>query len=201
MPYGPMLTDPRRDVCNLAIGAEVRGAEPSALRPSYHSFGRPIPYRHHHLAKDHHYHLAESSAPRQYKSPPPLGRALSAAANTMGPVVTIGPSRQRRGDINHHHHLAEPSAPMPTPWAESLPLITTTIGPSRQHRGNINHHHHLAEPSAPMPTPWAKPLPLITITIGPTCQCRGQHHGPSHYYQSPLLLGRAISAKANTMGR
>src|SRR6267154_808628 len=137
MPYGPMLTGPCRDVCNLAIGTEVRGAEPSAPRPSYHSFGRPITYRHHHLAEDHHYHLAESSAP------------------------------------------------MPTPGAELLPLITTTIGPSRQHRGNINHHHHLAEPSAPMPTPWAEPLPLITITIGPTRQRQGQHHGPSHYYQSP----------------
>src|SRR6267154_4973200 len=66
-----------------AIGAEVRGAKPSAPRPSYHSFGRPITYRHHHLAKDHHYHLAESSAPRQYKSPPPFGRAVSADANTM----------------------------------------------------------------------------------------------------------------------
>jgi len=52
-----------------------------------------------------------------------------------------------------------------------------------------------------MPTPWAEPLPLITITIGPTRQRRGQHHGPSHYYQSPLLLGRAVSAEANTMGR
>src|SRR6267154_2012441 len=107
MPYRPMLTGPRRDVCNLAISAEVRGAEPSAPRPSYHSFGRPITYR--------------------------------------------------------HHHLAEPSAPMPTPWAEPLPLITTTIWPSHQHRG--------------------------------------QHHGLSHYYQSPLLLGQAVSAEANTMGR
>src|SRR5258707_868079 len=25
----------------------------------------------HHFAEDHHYHFAESSAPRQYKSPPP----------------------------------------------------------------------------------------------------------------------------------
>src|SRR6267154_1527227 len=96
MPYRLMATGPRRDVCNLAIGAEVRGAEPSAPRPSYHSFGRPITYRHHHLAEDHHYHLAESSAPRQYKSPPPFGRAISADANTMGRVVTIGPSHQRQ---------------------------------------------------------------------------------------------------------
>src|SRR6267154_217109 len=77
-------------------------------------------------------------------------------------TTTIGPSRQRRGDINHHHHLAEPSAPMPTPWAESLPLITTTIGPSHQRRGNINHHYYWAEPSVPMPTPWAEPSILTS---------------------------------------
>src|SRR6267154_4006537 len=45
----------------------------------------------------------------------------------------------------------------------------------------INHHHHWAELSAPRPT----------------------YHfiWPSHYYQSPLLLGRAVSTEANTMGR
>src|SRR6267154_3248286 len=82
-------------------------------------------------------------------------------------------------------------ANIPFHLAESLLSITTTIGPSRQCRGQysisfgriitINHHHHWAEPSAPRPT-----YHFIWL---------------SHYYQSPLLLGRAVSAEANTMGR
>src|SRR6267154_2142801 len=67
---------------------------------------------------DHHYHWAEPSVPRRYKSPPPFGRAVSADANTMGRVVTI----------NHHHHWTELSVPRPTPWAESS-LLTSPQHP------------------------------------------------------------------------
>src|SRR6267154_58104 len=78
-----------------ALSAVVRGAELSAPRPSYHSFGRPITYCHH--------HLAEPSAPM----PTPWAEPLALI------TTTLWPSRQHRGNINHDHHLAEPSAPMP----------------------------------------------------------------------------------------
>src|SRR5258708_23008232 len=86
------------------------------------------------------------AATRYHRSPSPLGRPISAEANTMGRVITI----------NHHYYWAEPSVPRPTPWAE--PSILTSP----------HHPYPWAHPSASATAVQpAHPSEIPTISNGP----------------------------------
>src|SRR6267154_1385084 len=179
-----------------AIGAEVRGAEPSA--PSSKKVGYSPDYV---FLLQYITRMAESSAPTTISVAPSHQRrghhTIHSAdplliATTISPRITtaISPSRQRRGNINHHHHFAEDhhyhfaesSAPRqyksPPPFRRAVTADANTMGRDV----TIDHPHHSAAPSVPRPTPWAESLLSITTTIGPSRQHRGQHHGPSHLY-------------------